>query len=465
MGQGVGKSKFAMIWQDLSLAAQFALAGGIVMVVSGVLIGNFVANRVEEVVTRNAANATAHYMESFLAPLAQGLVAKQNLDAEAHGRIAKLLRETALGARVVSFKIWREGGLVIDSSNPDVIGKRFEVSESLRLAWRGEVRAELDDTVSEESTAERALGIPLLEIYSPIRDVSTGKVIAIAEFYEDAVQLKSDLWRIRAMSWGAVAALMALIGTSLFFIVLRGSRTIDTQVRTLKSMSERNLALRLRVQNAAVRFSTMHDQSLRRIGSDIHDGPVQLIGFAALRLDALKDKAADESLRVELQTVQSAVKDAIKELRGIARGFALPDVEHKTVEDLLAGLVDAHTARTGAEVIFLKGDRALPDLPTNLKVCCYRFAQEGLNNGWHHGQGLGQELRLSLEGDHLSLVVLDRGPGFGKLPLEMGDDQMRLGLAGLCDRVESLGGRVVIANRTDGPGAELRMELELNGDI
>jgi signal transduction histidine kinase len=78
---------------------------------------------------------------------------------------------------------------------------------------------------------------------------------------------------------------------------------------------------------------------------------------------------------------------------------------------------------------------------------------------------LGQELRLSLEGDHLSLVVLDRGPGFGKLPLEMGDDQMRLGLAGLCDRVESLGGRVVIANRTDGPGAELRMELELNGDI
>jgi hypothetical protein len=42
------------------LAAQFALAGGIVLIVSGFLIGNFLANRVEEVATRNAANATAH---------------------------------------------------------------------------------------------------------------------------------------------------------------------------------------------------------------------------------------------------------------------------------------------------------------------------------------------------------------------------------------------------------------------
>jgi hypothetical protein len=81
-------------------------------------------------------------------------------------------------------------------------------------------------------------------------------------------------------------------------------------------MSSCNLALRLRVQNAAVRFLTMHDQSLRRIGSDIRDGPVQLIGFAALRLDAPKDKAADERLRAELQTVQAAVINATKELRG-----------------------------------------------------------------------------------------------------------------------------------------------------
>jgi hypothetical protein len=173
-------------------------------------------------------------MESFLAPLAQGLETQQNLGAEVHGKIAQLLHETALDTRVVSFKIWREGGLVIDSSNPDVISKRFEVSERLRLAWRGEVRAELDDTVAPESIAERAFGIPLLEIYSPIRDISTGKVIAIAEFYADAVQLKSDLWRIRAMAWGAVASLMALIRTSQSSIVSRGSRTIDTQVRSLK---------------------------------------------------------------------------------------------------------------------------------------------------------------------------------------------------------------------------------------
>jgi len=56
-------------WSGLSLARQFALAGGVVMLVATGLVGWFVAGRIEEVVVRNTANATALYMESFVAPL------------------------------------------------------------------------------------------------------------------------------------------------------------------------------------------------------------------------------------------------------------------------------------------------------------------------------------------------------------------------------------------------------------
>jgi signal transduction histidine kinase len=38
-----------------------------------------------------------------------------------------------------------------------------------------------------------------------------------------------------------------------------------------------------------------------------------------------------------------------------------------------------------------------------------------------------------------------------------------LGLVGLADRVESLGGRFEAGSRADGPGAVLMMELDLEG--
>ncbi|WP_299506803.1 histidine kinase [Cypionkella sp.] len=446
-------------WSRLSLARQFALAGGVVMLVSAGFGGYFVANRIEEVVVRNTANATALYMESFIAPLTQDLAQRSDLSEESRLKIGELLADTALGKRVVSFKIWRPGGLLVDASNLAVVGQRFPPTENLKKAWGGEVRADFNDTQDEEDAAEHALGIPLLEIYSPIREIKSGKVIAVAEFYEVATQLKQDLAWARAMGWLTVAGAMALIAASLFAVVLRGSRTIDRQVAALKDMAAGNLALRLRVQSASARFASVNDQALRRIGADLHDGPAQLMGFAALRLDALQGQVSGAAAD-DLAAVQRAVKDSIVEIRNISRGLSLPDIEHKSLEDILRGVVEAHIARTGTpvEVDFA----AVGALPAAVKICCFRFVQEGLNNAWRHAEGHGQAVHLRRDGDVLVLSVLDRGPGLAQLPEPVGDDA-GLGLAGLTDRVESLGGHISFANRADGPGAELWMELDLRG--
>ena len=69
---------------------------------------------------------------------------------------------------------------------------------------------------------------------------------------------------------------------------------------------------------------------------------------------------------------------------------------------------------------------------------------------------------LVLAGDELCLTVADRGPGFQSPPPGAGADGTTLGLAGLADRVESLGGHFAARNRADG-GAELVMTLDLRG--
>lgn len=445
-------------WQNLSLAAQFAWAGGIVMALAMLVVGQWVAARIEEAVVRNWANTTALYMESFISPLSQDLAASEELTPIARRALEEMFQSTTLGERVVSYKIWKQGGLIVDASDPSMMGKRFPVSEELQAAWQGRVSAELARAEDAENAQEAAMGVPLLEIYSPVREVWSGRIIGVVEFYEKADVLMTDLATARRNSWTTVAAVFVAIGLILWGIVARGSRTIEHQreamqahVAELAELSDHNNALRLRVQGAAARSAALHDQVLRQVGADLHDGPAQLLGYAALRLDGMP---VEEAATPRLAEVDRAVKDAIREIRSISRGVSLPDIATRSPREIVEGLAEAHRARSGAEVRVDCTDAGLPPLDVAEKTCLYRFVQEGLNNAWRHAEGRGQAVQLTMQGEALVLGVFDAGPGF---PADRANPD-GLGLAGLRDRVEALGGTFEMRSPAGG-GAELRMTL------
>ncbi len=466
-------------WNSWSLATQFAVAGGVVMLIAMLIVGRWVATRIEAGVVRNTANATAQYMESFISPLSQDLAKSDSLSPVARRALAEIFADTPLGERVVSFKLWKPGGLVVEASDKSLVGQRFEVDAAQQAAWDGTVSASFEQLSDVESSGENALGLPLLEIYSPIREVWSGRIIGVAEFYEVASELTDELAAARRNSWAAVALVMLALGSSLYAIVLRGSRTIDQQraaltrqLDRLTELSQHNTTLRLRVQGAASRASAMNELSLRQIGADLHDGPAQLMGFAALRLDALRSAVTGDAAASDLSAVDRAVKDAIREIRSISRGLSLPDIEVRPVPDLLQGLADAHAARTGTSVAL--SCELPPDLriDTATRICLYRFVQEGLTNAWRHAGGLSQEVRLQLSSGQLILTVSDGGPGFAPAPETPTPDSRpagpaaqtdvetaSMGLAGLRDRIESLGGTFE-AGRSASGGAQISMTLD-----
>lgn len=444
----------------MSLASQFAAAGGIVLIIAALLVGAIVSRRIEESVVRNTASATALYMESFVSPISQQLADSDQLSVNAKRALNEIFTDTPLGERVVSYKIWKQGGRIVEASDPALIGQVFPVNASLRAAWDGQVRAEFDDVEDAESAAERRLDVPLLEVYSPIRKAWTGEVIAVAEFYEANPQLGVDLADARRAAWATVIGVMLGIGGALYLIVLRGSRTIDrqkagldAQFREMTALSGRNSVLRRRVQQAAARASAGTEQALRRISADLHDGPAQYLAFAALRLDGLRDRQPDDAARAEMDAVKQALDQAMGEVRSISRGLALPDIVGKPVCTVLRMAVDAHVARSGHPVA-LACDGAEQVLPSAVTICVFRFAQEGLNNATRHGGGEGMQVALTSDGATLSLSVRDAGPGFGDAGVMPG-----LGLSGLRDRVESLGGSFTAASRPEG-GSEITMMLD-----
>ncbi|MDQ1182933.1 sensor histidine kinase [Agrobacterium larrymoorei] len=434
---------------SLSLAQQFFLAGGLVSLCGTVLIGVFVTGQIVETVTRNAGSTTALYVDSIIAPILPDLTRSTKLDDSIERTLDETLGQGALGRRLVSFRLWTEDGTIIYSNDKRLMNMVVPPGENRKKAFAGQLVAHFDEVGDPESDAERALGEPLLEIYNPILQPWSGEVVAVAEFYERAVDLERSLARARLRSWIVVIAVASAFFAILSTIVLKGSRMIRRQLSEIEDLARR-------LQKGSQRSVALNERLLRKIGADLHDGPAQLIAYAALRVDSekfLSDQTSRAERESETITIKASLDEAIRDIRNICRGLVLPDIENLPIEDVVGRAIEHYQSRAGTRVTTSIEDvDAKVGVP--VKICAYRFVQEGLNNGWRHAAAADQSVSLRQEGAQIVATVSDAGSGFSLD--EIGPDC--IGLSGLKERIESLGGRFEV--RTSSKGTHLSMRLD-----
>ena len=189
----------------------------------------------------------------------------------------------------------------------------------------------------------------------------------------------------------------------------------------------------------------------------MHDGPAQSIGFAILRLDRVSEDDQSKQFNPDFHEVKQALDSALDEIRGISSGLVLPELEHMTLTQSLQQVVVRHSVNSSTQVSEYYQD--LPDhIPLPIKICAYRFVQEGLNNAHRHGQAEKCRVTAHVKNDVLHLSLKDNGMGFRKS--ELTSEGGHLGLMGLKDRVESLGGDFTI-NSELGVGTAIKVSMAL----
>lgn len=435
--------------------ARFLLMAGAVLVMGMLVVGFWVTAKIEEGVTDNAGAVTSLYVDALVTPVVQELAVGDELSASNVDELQRILRRGALRDQISLFKLWTPGGKIAFSDNPELIGRVLGTSPGLRDALAGRVHAGFERTFHRDSVG--AISTPLLEVYSPVRSVIDGQIIGVAEFYTSAEALAGHLMAARLQTWLVVGVVSLGMFLMLSLVVAGGSRTIgrqqrslDDQVAELSVLLEKNSNLTLTLEQANHRIASLNEHNLRRISADLHDGPVQQLAFAALRLGRPDDERQ--------QQVRRAIDDAMEEIRNICSGLALPELDDWSVATIARRLAAIHDTRTGQKIVLdLASD--VPDMPPAAKICIYRFIQEALTNGAKHAAGAQQHVRVETTDNGIEIAVSDDGPGFDPQHKSEG-----LGLAGLRERIAALKGDLQLDTRPGG-GTSLRMRLPILSEV
>lgn len=216
------------------------------------------------------------------------------------------------------------------------------------------------------------------------------------------------------------------------------------------AVENERLAQEVRSQLAAVRASRARivdagDAERRRLERDLHDGAQQrlvALSLALRRAQSHVDADADAALSTSLDDAAGLIRDALDELRELARGL------HPAVltEAGLAGAIAALCSRSPVSVKLLE---VPPDrLSPKVESAAYFFVSEALTNVAKHAPGAEATVSITHVADELQIVVTDNGPG-GASP-DPGS-----GLQGLEDRLAALGGGMGVVSPPGG-GTTLR---------
>ncbi|MGL4395967.1 MAG: sensor histidine kinase, partial [Hyphomicrobium sp.] len=430
-------------WRGLDIATQFVVAATTIIGFGLSALAWWAGERIERGVVEHAVASAALHLDAFVEPHVQDLTRGGVLSDASQASLTRLTEVAHHPTAVSGIRIWSPGGKLVFSTYAGDTG----AADSAPAASIGMGAGHIADHFAYSGDPALGVSRPLLKIFAPMHISGTRSVIAVAELHEFGDALAA---RVGATRW-QTALIFTMISVSMIgalsSIVRSGSRTIAEQrqrlgerVLELSSLLDSHGQLQQRLVGANRSAADTNERHLRRIGADLHDGPVQLIALSLLRLESLQEPAqnAGEMYATDYKAVESALRDALSEIRELSSGLCLPEFKGLGVAKVIEFAVVNHERRSRTRVAVESSDD-LPAVGSNLMLASvYRFVQEGLNNAVRHAGGKGQTVLARRENDMLILEVADQGPGMAE-PAAPSSGQ-RLGLIGLRERIEALGG-------------------------
>jgi signal transduction histidine kinase len=428
------------LWQHTRLSYKFAAAAAVTLVIALAGLASLVADQLAEAVVDKFAAGAALYSDSVVAPLIQETARRSSLSDAKRRELDSIFAPTVIKRPIVSFRIW-VGNHIIYSNSPEVIGKEFAPSLSRDQAWNGAVAAEINQLDSDDDAPTKELNLPILEVYAPLREAVTGRIFALAETHEIATDLLLEIRKVKEIVWSIFSAMAIGMTLVLFLALKRGKRENDES--------------RTRLIGANRRVCQINERHMQRVASELHNGPVQLVGLALLKLDPVREMIAKLGAPAEakdVEAIRSALDCALEEIISLTETLVPSRINTLSLAETIDIAARRHELRAGVRI-----DRDIAQLPLRVlfpvKACVYKFVLETLVavcdktnsqflRAWEHNNFIAVEICVNQLQGRADLV---RG---GKW------------LEALRDEVESIGGSLFIKSSFETVTYTAKIELQ-----
>ena len=247
---------------------------------------------------------------------------------------------------------------------------------------------------------------------------------------------------------GEIGLLALILGIGLI-LAWRVEREATLR-RQAEGVSEELQRSKDRLQFFLREITNAQEAERQRVARELHDDTVQSLVLVGRSLDGLLAKgqqAGEHEQRVEEARAQ--LDAAIDGVRRLSRDLRPSILDRLGLVPAIEWLLSELAARQSIETK-LTVDGEIGRLAPEVEVCLFRIAQEALRNAELHAEAASVEVALSPTERQLTVRVRDSGKGFRPGDAVRLDQHAGLGLLGMRERAQLLGGTVDIESQ---PGA------------
>jgi len=380
---------------------------------------------------------SARYLEAAKAGANQ-----QNIDTaqEAFGR---KLADYASFARTSTEKEWVDIINLLQQELRGIGAKIINMVDQLENIKDGTERSKLEQSINNLVMAFES------------------KLYRIDEFIEESLQ-KANLEGVEKqlrLAGKAKKRAIALLFWSLIIGLFIGGETAYLIYRNRKIEKER----RERLVHKMIR---MEEEERQNLSLQVHNQMGQDLSALKIYIDIIDNKLPDSAkpLEKELSQSKAILSRLLEKSHNIAELLRPPALEEVGLVDTITDLIFQYKQISTIKFTYQKPKSSL-GLSGEYALILYRAAQEGLTNIIKHSQAKKVKISLNKKPDVVSLAIVDDGIGFNygqymKSFRRRSEDKLRLGLAGLRERVALLNGKMDIDTSPD-KGTRLNIELPL----
>lgn len=234
--------------------------------------------------------------------------------------------------------------------------------------------------------------------------------------------------------------------------------TEQEQARLLEQSRQQQVQLR----DLSHRILHAQEEERKRVSRELHDVIAQSLVGINVHLAALMQEAAasSRSLRQKIARTHRLVEKSVETVHDFAKELRPTILDDLGLIPALRTFILGFTEKTGIEVVF-SSFPGIEGSDGSVRTALYRVTQEALTNVARHAKAGKVTVSIRERKGLVCMEIIDDGQGLPVGGPRRGKNNTRLGLLGMKERVEMVGGIFRIES-TPAKSTTVRVEISRN---